>query len=264
MFCLTIFCLLLVSTSVASQDQWTDLPALMSNLARLHSSELTLIVENTTSYGQSPTSIIHNVFENHLVPIYFQDVSGTESFSKPQCKDDPPKESEVKDDNRRPKVFFIMIQNIKSLNLVVSNLLSTVINCPGKQDGGYLRNENMFAFFDILQEEVYNHVFHAYETKRHPHIALFNKLPTDNGFLMSRYDIHTNAIVNLSVWRKGILEYNSMNSLFPWMDMKGYRFQVSSIPWSYLVYADTVESPSDPTRAFTNYGGYYVSDSHFQ
>ncbi len=264
MLYLVIASLAFVSISVASQDPSADLPALMSNLARLQSSEMTFIFGNKTSGELSQTSIIHSVFENHRVPVYFHDVSGTESFPKPKCKDNPLKESELKDDNRRPKVIFIIVHSNKSLRVVMNNLQSTVINCPSKQDGGYLRNENTLAFFGVLQEEVHKHVFNSYETKRHPHIALFNKLSTTTGFLMRRYDMYTNTIVDTSIWRKGILEFSSMYSLFPWLDMRGYRLQVSSLPWSYLVYADKVDTPSDPTKAFTNYGGLYVSVSRLQ
>ncbi len=257
----TILCLLQISNLALSQEQSTQLAALMTNLANLQSSELILIAGNTTTNELSLMYLIHDVFEDNLVPISAYDVLGTNSFPKNDCQDNPIKESEHSVDNRRPKVFFIIVQDISSLKIALKNLLSTVINCPGKQDGGYFRNENIIAFYGIAQEEAYKYVFQTYETKRHPHIGVFNKFSRNNGFLMSRYDLYTNSIINLSVWKARVHEYKTIRSLFPWMDMKGYRLQVSSIPYSYLVYEDTVQSPNHSTKPYKDYIGYHVSFS---
>ncbi len=248
---------------VSSQDLSGALAALMSNLANLQTSELRLIIENKTTIDLSETSLVHNVFEGNFLPLQLEDVRSTESFPKPKCQDNLLAKPESSSDNRKSKVFFVTVHDLKSLQAVINNFLLTVINCPYKQDGGYLKNENIIAFFGVPQEKAKELVFHAYETQRHPHIALFNKLSANSELLMSRYDVHTKSIISSSIFRKGVQEYQSLRHMFPWLDMKGYKLQVSSIPYSYVSYGDMVKAPSDPTKAYTNFSGYYVSTLYY-
>ncbi len=253
--------LLLLLVPASSQGEQPDLASLMSNLVSLQTSELTLIVGNKSESTVDQLKIIQGCFEYNQLPIYLYDIQGTLSFPKVDCQAKDLESQEYhKADNRRSLVFFSIVQNIKDLDVVVRNLLGTVINCPSRQAGGYFRNENIFAFYGVLPDQAWENLFHTYETRRHPHIALFNPLSTNDGLLMDRYDVHTDTIRTSSLWRKGQYEYETIRSLFPWIDMSGYTLKVSSIPFSYLCYADYLENPSDPRKAYANYAGYDVSN----
>ena len=132
--------------------------------------------------------------------------------------------------DRRSKAFLIWSgDDDGETRRIVDNLVATFVNCPADVRAGYLRKDNVVAFYQLDVARARRLVFDRFETRHHHHVTTFSSVDRakgpSGGLLMSRYDIYRDSVVASSVWRDG-KGYSGLRHMFPFLPMRGYQLRV--------------------------------------